>query len=827
TIVFGTEPPASKTCNYTAHNTDDLYYAGKDAEGNNLYYHSCPLCGDAVNAKTFSEKTWTAATCTEPKICTICGESEGDVLDHNFTGAWSSDADGHWHVCANEGCNETDTKADHISSGDATEDAAEVCTECGYEIAPKLNHVHNYTVLNNDETNHWYECACGVADEATRVVHTGTDDNNCETEVKCSACNYVVVAAKTHDYTGAWSSDAEGHWHVCANDGCNVADTKIGHTDIEDDNDCTTAVKCSACEFVVIEAKAHDFDDATCTAPKTCTVCGTTEGEALDHDWDEGNVTTVASCTVPGVKTYTCKNDATHTYTEDLGIDENAHVYDDGFVTTNPTCMTAGEKTYTCLLNSEHKKYEPVDIDDDAHNFNTETLANDATGHWYACANEGCEVKNEFNAHISSGAATEETAEVCTVCGFEIAPKLDHVHNYNVLDKDATDHWYKCACGVADEATREAHAGTDDNNCATAVNCTCGYEITAAKSHDYTGEWVKDAEGHAHKCANEGCNETDTKVGHISGGAATEEAAEVCTVCGYEITPALEHSHNYTVLDKDETEHWYKCSCGAVDEGTRTAHTGTDDNNCESEVVCNVCGYTITASKTHDYTGAWNSDANGHWHVCANAGCTVTETKADHVYDNDADATCNDCGFEREVSGGDIGGGDDVGGGATGSNSQTITSIGGSVSIEVTATYKEGGTEIDETPIYSVIITWDDMTFEYNTATAEYVWNPDTLEYDEVESSNPGGWTEHQAKIYIENRSNAAVIVTAIWQPAEGVNASPVISKDSVKLDSAVGCVGTGKTAEIIVSNPTSGSITGSCTLGTIVLEIKADTSAE
>ena len=344
------------------------------------------------------------------------------------------------------------------------------------------------------------------------------------------------------------------------------------------------------------------------------------------------------------------------------------------------------------------------------------------------------------------------------------------------------------------------------------------------RSHDYTGEWVKDAEGHAHKCANEGCNETDTKANHISSGPATETTAEVCTACGYEIAPKLEHVHNYTVLDKDDTNHWYECACGVADEATRVAHTGTDDNNCDTEVKCS-CGYTVTAAKTHDFTGAWNKDADGHWHVCANAGCTVAETKANHVYDNDADTNCNDCGFVREVSGGDIGGGDvggdDVGGGTTDSNSQTITSIGGSVDIDVTVTYDKEADTVDESPVYYVTITWDDMTFEYNSAAVEYSWNPDTLKYDIATTIGVGSWTEHTAKIYIENRSNAAITVSASWRPEDGIEVAPVIS-GSVRLESAVGCVGTGRTGEITVSNPISGSITGDCKLGTIVLEIKA-----
>jgi len=66
-------------------------------------------------------------------------------------------------------------------------------------------------------------------------------------------------------------------------------------------------------------------DTATCTqAGKrvwVCTVCGQIYGEASPakgHKWDEGKVTTAPTGLTPGVKTYTCKRDASHTRTEKI-----------------------------------------------------------------------------------------------------------------------------------------------------------------------------------------------------------------------------------------------------------------------------------------------------------------------------------------------------------------------------------------------------------------------------------------------------------------------------------------------------------------------------
>ncbi|MGN1061419.1 MAG: hypothetical protein ACI4QN_06780, partial [Candidatus Coproplasma sp.] len=55
--------------------------------------------------------------------------------------------------------------------------------------------------------------------------------------------------------------------------------------------------------------------------------------------------------------------------------------------------------------------------------------------------------------------------------------------------------------------------------------------------------------------------------------------------------------------------------------------------------------------KAHEHTAAteWQSDANGHWHDCtADDGAKLDA--GEHVYDNEQDATCNVCGYERQVT---------------------------------------------------------------------------------------------------------------------------------------------------------------------------------
>ncbi len=67
---------------------------------------------------------------------------------------------------------------------------------------------------------------------------------------------------------------------------------------------------------------------------------------------------------------------------------------------------------------------------------------------------------------------------------------------------------------------------------------------------------------------------------------------------------------------------------------------------------CRDCGLvikaqTVTPALGHDYSGAYVYDAVGHWRVCSR--CDALEEKHSHVYDDDKDTICNDCGFERTI----------------------------------------------------------------------------------------------------------------------------------------------------------------------------------
>ena len=54
-----------------------------------------------------------------------------------------------------------------------------------------------------------------------------------------------------------------------------------------------------------------------------------------------------------------------------------------------------------------------------------------------------------------------------------------------------------------------------------------------------------------------------------------------------------------------------------------------------------ACGH------NHKATTEWQNDVTYHWHACEEKNCKEQLDKAEHTYDNDADTTCNVCGYER------------------------------------------------------------------------------------------------------------------------------------------------------------------------------------
>ena len=110
---------------------------------------------------------------------------------------------------------------------------------------------------------------------------------------------------------------------------------------------------------------------------------------------------------------------------------------DDGDCTTAVTCKVCGNAVTPAKSHNYAWKSGPE-------------------GHWKECQNVGCASKTTPESHVPGAAATEDTAQTCTVCGYTINPPLGHVCQNHLQKVNATaatctqdgnNEYYKCTCG--------------------------------------------------------------------------------------------------------------------------------------------------------------------------------------------------------------------------------------------------------------------------------------------------------------------------------------------------------------------------------------------
>ena len=261
----------------------------------------------------------------------------------------------------------------------------------------------------------------------------------------------------------------------------------------------------------------------------------------------------------------------------------------------------------------------------------------------------------EYTVVATDNAGNETTATVRTY-------RRHHEHSYGDWSKDGTSHWHECTdddCPNREESIKDkaTHVYTDDADTTCDV---CGYERTVtppAHEHSY-GDWSKDGTSHWHECADADCPNRNESIKDKAAHVYTDDADTTCNVCSYErtVTPPA-HEHSYGDWRKDGTSHWHECAdadCPNRNESIKdkAAHVYTDD----ADTTCNVCSYERTVTPPaheHNY-GDWSRDGTSHWHECTDADCPDRDEsikdKATHVYTDDADTTCDVCGYERTVT---------------------------------------------------------------------------------------------------------------------------------------------------------------------------------
>ena len=107
------------------------------------------------------------------------------------------------------------------------------------------------------------------------------------------------------------------------------------------------------------------------------------------------------------------------------------------------------------------------------------------------------------------------------------------------------------------------------------------------------------------------------------------------TACGGNKTECEKNGHSFsTEWLNDATDHWHKCAnCNEVSD--KAAHVYDND----VDATCNTCGYERAAHTAHTAGTVWENDETNHWHVCTASGCEEKLDTAAHTWDEGAITT--------------------------------------------------------------------------------------------------------------------------------------------------------------------------------------------
>ena len=240
------------------------------------------------------------------------------------------------------------------------------------------------------------------------------------------------------------------------------------------------------------------------------------------------------------------------------------------------------EELFACYLSTTH-----------VHTF-ADTYTYNETGHWHACTEEGCYIKNY------------------ATCGIEGAAYGKHVF-------DESGH---CICGMT-------------------------------HIHSFSTDWQHDETGHWHVCTAEGCTIKDYATCGIEDAAYGEHVFDESghCICG------MSHIHSFsTDWQHDETGHWHACTaedctikdyatCG-IEDAAYGEHVFDESGHC-------ICGI----SNIHSFSTDWQNHETGHWHICTADDCYIKDyatcgiedaAYGEHTY---VDGKCTVCKKEQSPEG--------------------------------------------------------------------------------------------------------------------------------------------------------------------------------
>ena len=429
--------------------------------------------------------------------------------------------------------------------------------------------------------------------------------------------------------------------------GCTTAGTK------------TFGCICGATKTENIDAAGHKFGDweivkeATCTAEgreeRVCSVCSAKEAKGIvelshkESDWIKDENNHWKKCTVCDVI---------------VGAKEE-HVFGDWITDTPATENTAGSRHQECSL-CKYKNTEIIPVLSHTHKYDKE-----ATDEKYLKSAATCTVPAVYYRSCKCGEKGTETFEYGTV------NPDNHTGGTEIRNASEANHVLQTKGYTGDTYCRGCN-----------TKLSSGTEILPG-DHIPESVWKMNENNHWKECSVLGC---DIIIENTSGAHAYDGDGDAdCNICGYTRTIIPIHKHSLekvsavaaTCTSTGNTEH-YKCEdCGKLFSDP----AGTKEITAESVIVgmlphspkelpaieatcentglsagskCENCNtiiieQTVTAAKGHDFvSGIWRYDTAQHWKKCSR--CDVTDTKSNHVYDNEQDNICNVCGYNRDIA---------------------------------------------------------------------------------------------------------------------------------------------------------------------------------